>query len=145
MGMEVTGRRGRRRKKLLDDLRERRGYSHLKEEALDRTVWRARVGRGFGPVVRQTTKWMNADFTLHRIFSTRSLVDIRHEARNPFIRKVRISLDNSISQGDRIQLAMEQYRSRRVSGAMSVHLHNRVSAHATFQINLKVILKLEAS
>jgi hypothetical protein len=33
----VTGRRGRRRRKLLDDLKERRGYSHLKEEALDRT------------------------------------------------------------------------------------------------------------
>jgi hypothetical protein len=27
----------RRRKKLLDDLGDRRGYSHLKEEALDRT------------------------------------------------------------------------------------------------------------
>ena len=54
--MEVTGRRGRRRKKLLDDLKERRGYSRLKEEALDRTKWRAGFGRGFGPVVRQTTK-----------------------------------------------------------------------------------------
>ena len=53
-GIEVTGRRGRRRRKLLDDLKERRGYSHLKEEALDRTIWRARFGRGFGPVVRQT-------------------------------------------------------------------------------------------
>jgi hypothetical protein len=53
--IEVTGRRGRRRRKLLDDLKERRGYSHLKEEALDRTMWRARFGRGFGPVVRQTT------------------------------------------------------------------------------------------
>jgi len=31
----------------------------LKEEALDRTVWRARFGRGFGPVVRQTAEWMN--------------------------------------------------------------------------------------
>jgi hypothetical protein len=59
--IEVTGRRGRRRGKLLDDLKERRGYSHLKEEALDRTtrMWRARFGRGFGPVVRQTSKWMN--------------------------------------------------------------------------------------
>jgi hypothetical protein len=28
----------------------------LKEEALDRTVWRARFGRDFGSVVRQTTK-----------------------------------------------------------------------------------------
>ena len=55
-GMEVTGRRGRRRVKLLDDLKERRGYCHLKEEALDRTMWRAGFGRGFGPVVRQTAK-----------------------------------------------------------------------------------------
>ena len=54
-GIEVTGRQGRRRRKLLDDLKERRGYCHLKEEALDRTMWRARFGRGFGPVVRQTT------------------------------------------------------------------------------------------
>jgi len=54
--IEVTERRGRRGKKLLDDLKERRGYSHLKEEALDRTMWRARFGGGFGPVVRQTTK-----------------------------------------------------------------------------------------
>ena len=56
MNEEVTGRQGRRRRKLLDDLKERRGYSHLKEEALDRIMWRARFGRGFGPVVRQTTK-----------------------------------------------------------------------------------------
>jgi hypothetical protein len=55
-GIEVTRRQGRRRTKLLDDLKERRGYSDLKEEALDRTMWRARFGRGFGPVVRQTTK-----------------------------------------------------------------------------------------
>ena len=55
-GIEVTGRRGRRRRMLLDHLKGRRGYCHLKEEALDRTMWRARFGRGFGPVVRQTTK-----------------------------------------------------------------------------------------
>jgi hypothetical protein len=54
--IEVTGRQGRRFRKLLDDLKERRGYSHLKEEALDRTMRRAHFGRGFGPVVRQTTK-----------------------------------------------------------------------------------------
>jgi hypothetical protein len=52
----VTGRRRRRRRKLLDDLQKSRGYSHLKEESLDRTMWRARFGRGFGPVVRQTAK-----------------------------------------------------------------------------------------
>jgi len=55
-GIKVTGRQGRRCRKLLDDLKERRGYSHLKEDALDRTMWRGRFGRGFGPVVRQTTK-----------------------------------------------------------------------------------------
>jgi hypothetical protein len=55
-GIEVTGRQGRRRRKLLDDLKERRGYSHLKEETLDCTMWRARFGRDFGPVVRQTTE-----------------------------------------------------------------------------------------
>jgi len=55
-GIEGAGRRGRRRRTLLDDLKERRGYSHLKEEALDRTMWRDRFGRGFGPVVRQITE-----------------------------------------------------------------------------------------
>ena len=55
-GIEVTGRRGRRRRKVLGDLKERRGYSHLKEEALDRTMWRAGFKTGFGLVVRQTTK-----------------------------------------------------------------------------------------
>jgi hypothetical protein len=55
-GIEVTGRRGRRRRKLLDNLKEKRGYHHLKEETLDRTVWIGLFGRGFGPVVRQTNK-----------------------------------------------------------------------------------------
>jgi hypothetical protein len=55
-GIEVTRRRGRRRRKLLDDLKEKRGYSQLKEEALDRTMWRAGFGRGFGTLVKQTAK-----------------------------------------------------------------------------------------
>jgi hypothetical protein len=46
-GIEVTVRRGRRRRKLLDDLTESREYSYLKEEALDRTMWRSRFGRDF--------------------------------------------------------------------------------------------------
>jgi hypothetical protein len=37
-GIEVTRRQGRRCRKLLDDIKDRRGYSHLKEEALDRTI-----------------------------------------------------------------------------------------------------------
>jgi hypothetical protein len=55
-GIEVTGKLERRSRKLLDGIKERIGYSHLKEECLDRTMWRARFGRGFGPIVRQTTK-----------------------------------------------------------------------------------------
>jgi hypothetical protein len=54
--MEMTRRRGRRRKKLLDDLKDRRGYSYLKEKALNRTMWRNRFGRGFGPVVRKNAE-----------------------------------------------------------------------------------------
>ena len=49
--IEVTRIRGRRRKKLLDELKDRRGYCQLKEGAPDRTMWRNRIGRGFGPVV----------------------------------------------------------------------------------------------
>jgi hypothetical protein len=48
-----------RREKLLDDLRERRGYFSLKEEALDRTMWRNRFGKCFGSVVRETANEMN--------------------------------------------------------------------------------------
>ena len=39
----------------MDDLKDRRGYCQLKEEALDRTMWRNRFERGFGPVVSQIT------------------------------------------------------------------------------------------
>jgi len=51
----VTGRRGRRRKRLLDDVKEKGGYRKLKEEAVVRTLWRTHFGRGQGPVVRHTT------------------------------------------------------------------------------------------
>jgi hypothetical protein len=48
------GRRGRKRKQLLDDLKEEGRYWKLKQEALDRTLWRTGCGRGCGSVVRQT-------------------------------------------------------------------------------------------
>ena len=56
--IKVTRRQGRSRKKLLDDLNDRRGYCELKEEALDRTMWRNRFARGFGPVVWQILMMM---------------------------------------------------------------------------------------
>jgi hypothetical protein len=54
--IEMTGRQRRRRKHLLDYVKETRGYWKLKEEALDRAVWRIRFARGYEPVVRQTTE-----------------------------------------------------------------------------------------
>ena len=45
--MEVTRKQERRRKKLLDDLKDRRGCCELKEEALDRTLWKNRFASGF--------------------------------------------------------------------------------------------------
>jgi len=57
----VTGRQLRRRKQLLYDLKETRGYFELKEEILDRTVWRTRFGRFYGPVLRQIAKWMDEE------------------------------------------------------------------------------------
>jgi hypothetical protein len=63
--IEMTGRWGRRRKRLLDDLKEKRRYWKLKEEALDRTLWGSHFGRDYGPVVRQTTEWMNECMNVH--------------------------------------------------------------------------------
>ena len=45
---EVTERQGRRRKQLLDDLQEKKGYWKLKEGALVQTLWRIRFDRGYG-------------------------------------------------------------------------------------------------
>jgi hypothetical protein len=51
--IEMTGRRGRRRKQLLNNLKKTRGSWRFKEEVLDRTVWITCFGRDYGPVERQ--------------------------------------------------------------------------------------------
>jgi hypothetical protein len=51
-GIEVTGRLGRRRRKLLDCHKDKKGFWELKEEALDRTFWSTRFGGVCGPVFR---------------------------------------------------------------------------------------------
>jgi len=53
--MEVKGSRGIRCKHLLDDLKKKK-RSHFKEEALNRTLWRTRFVRSYGPVIRQIRK-----------------------------------------------------------------------------------------
>jgi hypothetical protein len=55
--IEVMGRGRRRHKHLLDDLKAKRGFWKLKDESLDSTQWRISFGRGYGPVIRQTTGW----------------------------------------------------------------------------------------
>jgi hypothetical protein len=52
----VRRRRVRRRKQLLDDLKETRVYWKLKEEALDRTLRKTPFGRGYGSLMRQVTE-----------------------------------------------------------------------------------------
>jgi hypothetical protein len=52
--MEVTGRRGKSCKELLDDLKEKRGYWKLKQEAADRSVLRTSFRETvYAPVVRE--------------------------------------------------------------------------------------------
>ena len=46
-------RQGRKSKQLWSGLTETTEYWKLKEEALDRTVWRTRFGRSYGPVVTE--------------------------------------------------------------------------------------------
>jgi hypothetical protein len=52
--IEVIGRREIRLKQLLHDLKQMKRYWYLKEEGLNRTVWRTRFGSGYVPVVRET-------------------------------------------------------------------------------------------
>jgi hypothetical protein len=58
-GIQVTGRKGRKCKQLLDDREETRRYCKLKEEALDNILWRIRFGRDYGPVIRQAAQRIN--------------------------------------------------------------------------------------
>jgi len=50
-GIEVTRRRGRRCKQLLDDLKETGGCWKLKAKSLDRKLRRTPFVRGYGAVV----------------------------------------------------------------------------------------------
>ena len=47
----VTGRRGKRRKQLLNDCKVKRRQGKQEEDALDRTLWRTCFGGGYGPVL----------------------------------------------------------------------------------------------
>ena len=59
----MTGRRVIRRKQLLDDRKEKRRSWKLKEETRYCSLWVNRFGRGYGPVVRQTTEGLIRFYT----------------------------------------------------------------------------------
>jgi hypothetical protein len=58
----VTGRQGRRREQLLDDLKEKRGYWHLKRGSIRSQSVENCFGRGYGLVLRQTAERMMLNF-----------------------------------------------------------------------------------
>jgi hypothetical protein len=72
----VIVRRGRRSKQLLNNLKEKRRYWKLKEEALGRTLLRTRFGRFYGPVVRQTTGCMNECVSIVLVETTKNCLSI---------------------------------------------------------------------
>jgi hypothetical protein len=53
--MEVMERGERKRKKLLDVCKETRGYWKLKENALNRALWKARFGRNLEEAMEKFT------------------------------------------------------------------------------------------
>ena len=48
--------------------------SSMRGETLDRTLWRTRFGRGYGPVVRQTTELMN----FREIHISKSYINVKN-------------------------------------------------------------------
>jgi hypothetical protein len=89
-----TRRRGRRRKQLLDDLKEARGYWKLKEETQDRTLWRTQLGRGYGSVARRTTTWTWNLITVYQTTRSHNSIhcnSLNHCRENFTIRRMRVS------------------------------------------------------
>jgi hypothetical protein len=77
----MTWRRGSRSKQLLNNLKETRGYWVLKEEALDRTLWRTCFGSSYGPVTRETTQWNNVIYSVRKKFCCRSCPHVKCESK----------------------------------------------------------------
>jgi hypothetical protein len=67
---KIKGKRrgGRRSRELLDALKERRRDWSFKEEALDHTLWKTRVRRGYGFVIKKTAERANVLIILYLLF-----------------------------------------------------------------------------
>ena len=79
--LEGLGRRGRRRKHLLDYFKEKRMYCNLREEVPDSTIWRTCLGRGNEPVPRRTTQCRN------RLYHVRKQALVRHGSGSSAVRR----------------------------------------------------------
>ena len=65
---------GAQRKQLLDDLKQKRRHRKWDLKALDRTVWRTRLEKFYGPILGQTTELMNA---CSKVFVSEVLISSR--------------------------------------------------------------------
>jgi hypothetical protein len=59
----------------MDDVKEKRRYWKLEEEAVDRTLWRTCFGRVYGPVVESATELINS------LINTKSRSDKLHNEK----------------------------------------------------------------
>ena len=71
----------------------------MKEEALDRTVWRTGFGRGNGPVVDRRSEW-------HRIVSSVGF----HDACGKWIKEYGGLKERQLKGGDRKGRIFEEFR-----------------------------------
>ena len=88
-GTKVTGRQGRSRKQLLDDLKERRVYWEVKEEALDRTVWWIIFEKTMDLSLRKNNIWKNA--------GTKNVQQVMLQCQVQLIYSAKVSLFFSIT------------------------------------------------
>jgi hypothetical protein len=121
----VTGRRGRRGKQLLGDLKETRRYWKLKEEALDCTLWRTRFGRVYGPLVRRTTQTKNIGLQI-LMYWARQLCNWR-------LNKVSFT-------EPKISFSYSKKHTTALSNSFTIHLEWRLITRLNFYHGLKFLV-----
>jgi hypothetical protein len=83
--IEVVGKWGRRRKQLVVDLKEKRGYWKFKDEVLDHTPWRTHFGRGYGPKTHNRIRRMWKTHISSHALSRKCQMTTRFIGRSRFV------------------------------------------------------------
>ena len=100
----MTARRRRRRKQLLEYLKEKKGYWKLKESAVDGTIWRTFFGRGMWTCCKAdcgVDGWMTSLFGITSNQHLTPHIALNHlkpvylSIRHTRVRPVHISISNS--------------------------------------------------